>query len=229
MFGSSSTMLEIFDGRRVLGSNVESADKETVNAEMQDDDHDIPNVDLEEVNVDITGAADGNDDDDEDNMPLSLKIEALRRGDADDEDNVVLSLKYQAPQQDLIYVNANLEVACENDAEMEVKVVDQNHSVVDDDTELSGIDDVEAFIKITIEKTVDDIFENISEKVDMDLAEEAVRELEGGDNEKTTDVAAKSQTYRRRRKAKMSKRKLIVSESEEVDVDAATIPRMMLS
>ncbi|GAB2265741.1 hypothetical protein Dimus_000778 [Dionaea muscipula] len=102
-------------------------------------------------------------------MPLSTGIEALRRGDPADEDNVVLSLKYQAPPQDLIPVDTGLEVVSINTEEMEVDFVEQN--VDNDEEELFGIDDVDAFVKIVVKKTVDDLFEDISDKVDMDLAE----------------------------------------------------------
>ncbi|GAB2292309.1 hypothetical protein Dimus_026557 [Dionaea muscipula] len=61
---------------------------------------------------------------------------------------------------------------------MEVEIVDQNLSAVDEEAELFGIDDVDTFIEITIEKVIDDVFYDISHKVDMDLAEQVVRELE---------------------------------------------------
>ncbi|GAB2288166.1 hypothetical protein Dimus_022508 [Dionaea muscipula] len=157
---------------------------------------------------------DNDDDAEEDNMPLSSRIKAFRRGYAVDEDDVVLSLKYQAPQQGLINVDADLEVVCANTAEMEVDTVD--------DDELFGIDDVDAFFEIAVQKNVDNIFEDIFEKVDMDLAKEVVRELEG---EKQA-AAAEPKTYRRRRrttKRSTPQRRLITSKSkEEVDDEFAT-------
>ncbi|GAB2290646.1 hypothetical protein Dimus_024924 [Dionaea muscipula] len=91
---------------------------------------------------------------------------------------------------------------------MEVNIDDDGN----EDEELFGIVDVDAFIKIAIEKTFDDICKAISDKVNMDLAEEVVKEFE--DKEA---IAAKSQTYRRRKKASKSKpkRKLVVSDDEE--------------
>ncbi|GAB2283255.1 hypothetical protein Dimus_017777, partial [Dionaea muscipula] len=80
------------------------------------------------------------------------------RGDAVNDDDVPLSLKYQVPPQALIHVGTDLEVVDMTTAEREVEIVDENPSSIDEDEELFGIDDVDAFIEITIEKTVDDIF-----------------------------------------------------------------------
>ncbi|GAB2285519.1 hypothetical protein Dimus_019968 [Dionaea muscipula] len=127
-----------------------------------------------------------NEDDDEDNIPLSSGIEVLRRGNADDDDNVFLN----SSNNSLV--------------------------VVGDDEELYGIDDVEAYIEIAVEKVVDDIFEGISDKVDMDMAEEVVKELEDkeADDKQRT---AKPKTYKRRKTTKrsMSTRKMVVSESDD--------------
>ncbi|GAB2296377.1 hypothetical protein Dimus_030498, partial [Dionaea muscipula] len=118
----------------------------------------------------------------------------------------------QVPPQDLINANADLEIVGEGPDVMEVNTDDQN---VDEDEELFGIDDVDAFIDLAVEKTFDDIFEGIADKVGMNLVEVVVRELK--DKEKV--AATKPQTYRRGIKAKKSKRKLIVLEEEE-DADA---------
>ncbi|GAB2294407.1 hypothetical protein Dimus_028615, partial [Dionaea muscipula] len=196
-----------------------------MDVEKQADEHDVVNADLEEENVNTTKAAGGDNDDDEDNMLLSSRIEALRRGDTVDEDDVVLSLKYQVPQQDLIKVDAGLEVVGVNTAEMEVEIVNQNLSAVDEDEKLFGIDDVDAFIDIVVKKIVGDIFEDIANNVDMDLAEEVVKEIEGdADKEKAADAEPKM--YRRRRKARKSKRRLVILESDaEEEVDAAITPQ----
>ncbi|GAB2268296.1 hypothetical protein Dimus_003269, partial [Dionaea muscipula] len=148
----------------------------------QDDEHDV-----EEANVDTNRAVDGGDeDDDENNIPLSSSVEALRKGDTVDDDNVPLSQKYHAPPQILISVDTNLEVAGafteemeveivgSNPAEMEVEVEVEDNSllVVGDDGEMYGIDDVDALIDFVIEKTVDDILEDTNDKIDMEMAKE---------------------------------------------------------
>ncbi|GAB2283518.1 hypothetical protein Dimus_018025 [Dionaea muscipula] len=69
-------------------------------------------------------------------------------------------------------------VACVNDDEMKVKVVEQNISPLNEEDQLFGIDDVDAFIDIVVKKTINDIFEDISDKVNMDLAKEVIKELE---------------------------------------------------
>ncbi|GAB2290168.1 hypothetical protein Dimus_024450 [Dionaea muscipula] len=68
--------------------------------------------------------------------------------------------------------------------------------------------------------------EDISDKVDMDLAEEVVQALEDKEAADKKDSSAKHQAYRRRKRARKSSRKLIVSASdkeEEVDVEATTL------
>ncbi|GAB2266495.1 hypothetical protein Dimus_001498, partial [Dionaea muscipula] len=134
---------------------------------------------------------------------------------------------------------------------MEVEaIIDQNPSAMDDDAELFGIDDVDAFIEITVKKIVYDVFEDISEKVDMGLAEEVVKEIESDVDQETTNVVvtephskedmsisaqcdekvvdAEPQTYRRRRiKARRSnpRRRQVISESEEDDDDESVTPK----
>ncbi|GAB2294647.1 hypothetical protein Dimus_028843 [Dionaea muscipula] len=188
---------------------VDSANQETRDAAQQDDEQDA----VRQVADDV------DEDDKEDNMPLSSKIEALRRGDAfDKEDDVVLSIKYQVPSQGLVTFDTDLEIVGENPAEMEVEVADNSLLVISDDGELYGIDDVDACIDIVVEKTVSDIFEDISDKVDMDLAEEVVKALEDKEAVDKKVASAKPQTYRRRKKAKKSKRKIVLSESDEEEV-----------
>ncbi|GAB2275659.1 hypothetical protein Dimus_010415 [Dionaea muscipula] len=74
---------------------------------------------------------------------------------------------------------------------MEVEIVEQNISTLDNEEELFGIDYVDAFIDIVVEKTVGDIFKDIADKVDMDLAEKVVRELEKADKEKSLLLSLK--------------------------------------
>ncbi|GAB2283275.1 hypothetical protein Dimus_017796 [Dionaea muscipula] len=59
--------------------------------------------------------------DEDDDLPLSSKIEALRSKEAvDDDDDVLLSIKYQPTSQDLILANVDLEIASVNNKDMEV-------------------------------------------------------------------------------------------------------------
>ncbi|GAB2301284.1 hypothetical protein Dimus_035317, partial [Dionaea muscipula] len=109
-------------------------------------------------------------------------------------------------------VNADLKVDYVNDDVMEVEIAEKNISTLDDEEELFDIDDVDAFINI-----------DIAEKVDMDLAEEVAIEVENNANKEKAGIAAEPLMYRRRRKSKKTypKRNLIVSESEEEEVNAA--------
>ncbi|GAB2279006.1 hypothetical protein Dimus_013672 [Dionaea muscipula] len=164
-----------------------------MNATQQDDDDQgITIADLNKETVDDNDV----DDDEEDNMPLSLRIEALRSGNEDDEVAV-------------------------NDVEMEVEVDDNSLLVVGDDGELDGIDDVDAYIDIAVEKTFCDIFEGISDKVDMEMTEEVVKALE--DKEKV--AASKLKTNKRRKPAKRSKarRKLIIKEDDNEEEVVAKV------
>ncbi|GAB2268140.1 hypothetical protein Dimus_003119 [Dionaea muscipula] len=115
-------------------------------------------------------------------------MDAARRQDAVKKDDVLLNMQNKAPPQDFISVDADLEVVCVNTAEMEVDNFDQNPSTIDEDAELFGIDIVDTFIKISIQKTVHEIFEDIADKVDMNLAEEVVKEIKGDVVEKTADI-----------------------------------------
>ncbi|GAB2268188.1 hypothetical protein Dimus_003166, partial [Dionaea muscipula] len=103
--------------------------------------------------MDTNRAADGDDEDDEDNIPLSSGVEVLRRSnkDDDDDDNVPLSLKYQTTPQSLLPVDTDVEVLSVNPAEMEVEVEDNNLLVVGDDGEMYGIDDMDVYIDFVIE------------------------------------------------------------------------------
>ncbi|GAB2284248.1 hypothetical protein Dimus_018714 [Dionaea muscipula] len=137
---------------------VDSAGQEIMDAAQQDDDDQgVTNADLATEDAAMQ-AIEGNEDDDENNIPLSSEIEVLRRGNANDDDNVVLSLKYQATPQELILVDTEMEVDGVNSEEIEVEVFDQNLSAIDNEEELYGIDDVNAYIDIVVEKTFDDIF-----------------------------------------------------------------------
>ncbi|GAB2288473.1 hypothetical protein Dimus_022805 [Dionaea muscipula] len=89
---------------------------------------------------------------------------------------------------------------------MEVEVADNSLLVVSDNGELYDIDDVDPYIDIVVEKTVSDIFENISNKVNIDLPQEVVKALEekeAADKEKS--AAHKAKTYRIRKTTKKSK------------------------
>ncbi|GAB2265618.1 hypothetical protein Dimus_000658 [Dionaea muscipula] len=169
------------------------ANQEVLDAAQRDDDEDVVRKD----------ADDDDEDDEEDNMPMSSRIEALRRSDDDDDDNVVLSMKYQTTLQELILVYSDLEVVGMNSAEMEVKVEGNSLLVVGDDGEVYGTDDADVLIDFVIETTVDNMLVNISDKVDMELAEELAKELE--DKEVADKAnAGKAKTYRRRKRANKS-------------------------
>ncbi|GAB2294755.1 hypothetical protein Dimus_028949 [Dionaea muscipula] len=144
--------------------NNDNNDEDVVNSASQDPREAAKQIDDAEGKDDETRNAveevvDVDDDDDEeDNMSLSTGFEALRREEVVDDDDVSLCLKYQTTPQELITVDANLEIASVNADEMEVEIVEQNISTLDDEEELFGIDDVEALIEIEIKKTFDDIF-----------------------------------------------------------------------
>ncbi|GAB2299494.1 hypothetical protein Dimus_033561 [Dionaea muscipula] len=136
-----------------------------------------------------------NADDDEDNIPMSSNIEVLRKGNENDDDNVPLSLKYQTTPQSLIPNDTDVEIVGANPAEMEVEVEDDSLVLIGDDGEPYGIDGVDALNDIVVENTVDNMLEDIFNKVDMELAEELVRELE--DKEATEKAnTAKTKTYK---------------------------------
>ncbi|GAB2283979.1 hypothetical protein Dimus_018459 [Dionaea muscipula] len=107
---------------------------------------------------------------------------------------------------------------------MEVKVEDNSLLVVGDDGEVYGIDDADALIDFVIETTVDNMLENISDKIDMELAEELVKAL---DDKEAADKAnvAKAKTYRTRKRASKSQRKLIVKSDKEEEVEGADSPK----
>ncbi|GAB2295970.1 hypothetical protein Dimus_030116, partial [Dionaea muscipula] len=155
------------------------------------------------------------EDDDEDNIPLSSSVKTLRKGNEDDEDNVPLSLN-----------DTDLEVVGVHPAEVEVEVEDNSLLVVGEDGELYGIDDVDAYTDIVHEKNYNDIFKDISENVDMELAEEVVKQQEDKEVAKKV-VASKSKTFKRRKTAKRSKikRKLVVKSDKEEEVEAVDSPK----
>ncbi|GAB2275673.1 hypothetical protein Dimus_010429, partial [Dionaea muscipula] len=105
-----------------------------------------------------------------------------------EDDDVPLNLKYQAPLQSLIPVDAEVEIVGVNPAEMKVDVNDNSLILIGEDGESYGIDDVDALIDIVIEDTTNKIFEDAYDKVDMELTEELVNELE----EKEMDIVVKN-------------------------------------
>ncbi|GAB2296639.1 hypothetical protein Dimus_030749 [Dionaea muscipula] len=100
------------------------------------------------------------DDNEDDDMSLSSKIEALRSKEGIDDDDVILRIKYQPTNQNLIPVVADVETAVMHDDNMEVEVVGEKptefKSMFEDnsfvyfgaDGQSFGIEDVDTYMKI---------------------------------------------------------------------------------
>ncbi|GAB2290257.1 hypothetical protein Dimus_024539 [Dionaea muscipula] len=104
----------------VCRQEIEDQAEQVFNASEKDNEHEKEDA-VESAGqelVDVAQHDDADDNDEDDNLPLSSRIEALRRGNATDEDNVVLSQMYPASQQGLNPVEVDLEVVGVHDGEM---------------------------------------------------------------------------------------------------------------
>ncbi|GAB2289107.1 hypothetical protein Dimus_023410 [Dionaea muscipula] len=132
------------------------------------------NVEREEVIASID-----NDEEDEDNVLLSSKIEALRRGHAEDNDNILLSHKYQATPQ-----------SQEADEDMEVvditpRVLEMDNNTVTfmgTDGIVYDIDDMEALVDMAIEDAAYSTPQSQEADEDMEVVDVTPRVLEMDDN-----------------------------------------------
>ncbi|GAB2294861.1 hypothetical protein Dimus_029054 [Dionaea muscipula] len=139
----------------------------------------------EEQNVEKDGEDDDIDEDDD--MPLRSKIEAIRSDNTADDDDVLLSIKYQPVSQDLIPADADLEVAAVNNEDMEVEEPAVSESKLEDNSliyfgpngESFGIEDIDTYLNFVIEDAANKILEEVADKVEHEYVEELTRYPQG--------------------------------------------------
>ncbi|GAB2290890.1 hypothetical protein Dimus_025154 [Dionaea muscipula] len=133
-------------------------------------------------------------DNKDDDMLLSSKIEVLRSKEGiDDDDDVILSIKYQPSNQNLIPVAVDVETVAVHDDDIEVEVIGEKPVELESkfkdnslvyfgaDGQSFRIEDVDTYMNFIIEDAANKILEEEIDKVEMEYVKQLVNEDTGDD------------------------------------------------